>query len=543
MLVYRRDSRHASGRGLKRALQRALRQAERSMDREGALDALLRAGDLECALADAAHVTAPIAARITDELAARLLGECRPRGELGALADRLARHSLPDRLRIKTPEGYAYYGLHPLRYAELASARAAGAGPVGVIGIRSIGTSLGAVVCQALVQRGRPADRISVRPTGEPFARVLRLDAGARDFVRRICSRAGEFIVVDEGPGLSGSTFLAVCEALEACGASASRIDIFCSHQPDRARLLADGAAARWRRFRSHAAAPPAPRSGREHSAGGWRVDVYGSYASRWPATWVQLERAKWLDADARVIDKFEGLGPYGDEPFARARTLADAGYAPAARRVDSGYLRHAWLGGRPLRAADASPALLAQLARYCAFRSEAFSVSTDRADSSALEEMVRVNAERALGVDLGATFQLEVAAPVIADARMQPHEWRIDGDRERLFKIDGHGDGDGHLLPGPTDVCWDLAGAIVEWNLGGAAHAALASTYERLTGDPVSKRLSEYVACYCALRIGMLTLADHSAPADEAERLRAARAHHVRRLRRALAARSRSAR
>jgi hypothetical protein len=78
---------------MQRALQRVLRQADRSVDRESALDALLRAGELECALADAAHVTAPIAARITDALAVRLLGECRPCGELGALADRLARHS------------------------------------------------------------------------------------------------------------------------------------------------------------------------------------------------------------------------------------------------------------------------------------------------------------------------------------------------------------------------------------------------------------------------------------------------------------------
>ena len=37
-------------------------------------------------------------------------------------------------------------------------------------------------------------------------------------------------------------------------------------------------------------------------------------------------------------------------------------------------------------------------------------------------------------------------------------------------MKVDAAAHGDDHGFPGPVDVAWDLAGAVVEWELGGAA-------------------------------------------------------------------------
>jgi hypothetical protein len=538
MLVYRDDSRCSAGAELKRGLCAALaavRAEDEAAHGEAVLAALLRAGEFECALSDLADAAAPAIAQITDALAAALV-----RGPTGAtglaqLELRLEGCPLPEqRLRLKVPEGYAYYGLHPARYAELARALAQCPDPVGVVGVRSIGTSLGAVVCQTLRQAGRAAERISVRPEGHPWERVLHPSAEERRFVQRIRGAGGRFAVVDEGPGLSGSTLLAVCEAIEACGVPRERISMLCSHRPDPTRLLVRGAAERWSRYRCLAAAPPASRPGRDLSAGAWRAPVFGDDARGWPACSTQLERAKWLCPEGDALDKFEGLGPYGDAAFARARTLAAAGFAPEVQRAGGGYLRYAWLRGRPLTVSDASPKLLTALARYCAFRREAFAVSAERACTDGLVEMLRINTREALGLDIVRDFALELRSPVVPDARMQPHEWRQQGGA--LLKIDGDADGDAHILPGPADVCWDLAGAIVEWELDTSAQAMLVEAYERLSGDGVRARLHDYVACYCAFRVGVLTLAGHTATEPEAERLSAARSRYAARLRQALA-------
>ena len=81
---------------------------------------------------------------------------------------RLGELALPDTLRIKELEGYAFYAVYPEAYVD--AAERAGLGPdTVVIGIRSIGTSL--------ARRCRRARR-EVLPS--PFARsAIRFSAGS----------------------------------------------------------------------------------------------------------------------------------------------------------------------------------------------------------------------------------------------------------------------------------------------------------------------------------------------------------------------------
>jgi hypothetical protein len=53
-------------------------------------------------------------------------------------------------------------------------------------------------------------------------------------------------------------------------------------------------------------------------------------------------------------------------------------------------------------------------------------------------------------------------SSPVIADGRMHPYEW-IPSENGHLMKVHASRRGDDHFLPGPNDISWDLAGAIVE--------------------------------------------------------------------------------
>ena len=76
-----------------------------------------------------------------------------------------------------------------------------------MLGVRSIGTSLSAVVAAVLGERGCDVATWTVRPHGHPFDRRLALGPG---LAARLSERSdAELLVVDEGPGMSGSTFAA----------------------------------------------------------------------------------------------------------------------------------------------------------------------------------------------------------------------------------------------------------------------------------------------------------------------------------------------
>jgi thiamine kinase-like enzyme len=90
-----------------------------------------------------------------------------------------------------------------------------------------------------------------------------------------------------------------------------------------------------------------------------------------------------------------------------------------------------------------------------------------------------------------------------------------------RWMKLDASSHGDDHFYPGPCDIAWDVAGAIVEWDLNSGEIELLARDYSRLSGDQISKRLHAYQISYCAFRLGFTLSAALSAEASEQPRFR----------------------
>src|SRR5215471_16437659 len=144
LLVFREGRRPVPGGKLKSVLLHSLEQIADGLEQEpGAddlIDTLLRAGELECAVADAATVPLETYTSLTDLLAERLVGRDPRLGphELRSLCKALAEAPVPHELWISAPEGFAYYALHPLAFAEVVSRIPALAGCLAVIGIRSI---------------------------------------------------------------------------------------------------------------------------------------------------------------------------------------------------------------------------------------------------------------------------------------------------------------------------------------------------------------------------------------------------------------------
>src|SRR5205807_4142207 len=91
------------------------------------------------------------------------------------------------------------------------------------------------------------------------------------------------------------------------------------------------------------------------------------------------------------------------------------------------------------------------------------------------VREMVRVNVHEALGqgaadracgiADAAASWTESAELPAYGDGRLAPHEWLRTPDG-RILKFDCGGHESDHTIVGQQPVLWDVAGAIVEWDV-----------------------------------------------------------------------------
>ena len=415
-------------------------------------------------------------------------------------------------------EGFAYYALNPLDIAKPAQENVAPYRPAAVIGIRSIGTTLSAVATAALISNGQRAARITVRPEGDPYNRVLCFTAQQSDWIKKLREISAQFLVVDEGPGRSGSTFLSVGEALISSGVPAEDIILLGSREPDLKALCAQEAASRWKKFKFRTFSPDTCNGFRDCTyigGGEWRKHFL-SRESSWPTCWPQMERLKFLSQDRSQLFKFDGLGRVGDAVRNRARALAAGGFGGAIEDAGDGFSRYPVIDGRSLHFEDVSESILARIARYCAFRSAEFRV--EHGTPEPLAEMLRVNLLREFQWEID--FDPELLRPqnmIVVDGRMNPHEWLGTADG-RLLKTDGATHGDDHFFPGLTDIAWDIAGAAVEWNLHPDALDFLLSRYRLLTGEDLRQRLQIFLITYAVFRLAWCKMALPTVPGTAEE-------------------------
>lgn len=488
---------------------------------------------------------------------------------------------LPDEIAVSVPEGYAFYGLYPETYFCAAEAlRREGSVPLRVIGIRSIGTGLAAAVAAVAGERATVAN---VRPGGHPFSRKLTI--GQRlgsELIAGIGEDHGAdgsrpcFAVVDEGPGLSGSSFGCVADWLEDRGVAPEDISFFPSHSGGLGPYASERHRMRWGRARRHVvefervfASPEGrwpltrwvedltgnPEGPLEDlSAGRWRERLFPD-RSQWPAADIQGERRKYLlpAAGRRWLLKFAGIGRYGREKLALAEALGEAGLIPPVAGLRHGFLVGPWLEEvRPLPLAPEVDrlALLNAVARYLAFRVSHFPASSADRGASPLKlfEMASFNTERALEPHLGWAIQewedrlgeiTRWERPVLTDNKMHAWEWLVTPEG-KILKADALDHHQGNDLVGSQDPAWDLAGATVELNLDEAELAFLADVVARRGGIPRAEpvQLGFYTVAYLAFQVGRHTLAaealEHSAPAESAG-LRSEVDRYAERLRHAL--------
>jgi hypothetical protein len=537
MYIFRDGKYEATGAELISCLQTALGDARRAPNHpsnaeceDRLLAALIAAGELECALLDSRaddsllDASCSIASLITEGLArAFLTGR---KDSFPSVLQLIERIEAGARYQAAVQEGFAYYALHPRKLATLleqmlvdGALPGAGERSVRVLGIRSIGVTLSAVACATLGLHGIDCRRISVRPEGHPYDRRLRSSQRLCHWVRSAAD--AEFLVVDEGPGISGSSFLAVAEALESCGVAAGRIHLIGSREVDAAELLACDAARRWSRFNIHTipAEPLIPREAGENFSGRARWSFFGCPPESEPGSWTTLGPAAYLAQDRQSTFTFAGFGHYGEAIGERCRALGEAGFAPRYLGSRRGFVQSELPAGRLLSPGDVSPKLISRLAAYLAFRANAFAVPV--AQTPELEVMLRRNWQIEFDEELGvAESRLSAKEIVICDGRMRAHEW-LRSSRGEVLKLYSGNDGDNHFFPGPCDIAWDVAGCILEWELEPEAQRRLIDEYTARTGDAIAARLAPYLLAYavfCMARAKMGSCSSQSQ--DDAEAL-----------------------
>ncbi|HLL53483.1 MAG TPA: hypothetical protein VK447_08060 [Myxococcaceae bacterium] len=517
---------------------------------QGVADAGFRArgcdehGDLERACA---RLTLQAAQALRDELQGRPLA-LEP--IFGSVAS-LEQQALPNEVTVNTaPEGYAFYSLYPELYLAAAEELRAHGGELVVIGLRSIGTSLCAVVAAGAGAEGLP---VTLRPTGHPFSREVRPSAALEQALLGGGERM-RYAIVDEGPGLSGSSFGAVADWLERKGVSRDRLHFFPSHRNGLGPRASEAHRQRWDEAQKHVRdfepsflAEDTPLE--DLGAGRWRARVYG-FERRWPPADLINERRKYLfrSEDRLWLAKFAGLGRLGEEKLARARMLEAAGLHPRVLGLRHGYLVMEWLeGARPLDAGDPVDrgALVDTLSRYL----ERLALARPRggaglgAPPAKLLEMARFNAGQQLGDEVAGTLDrwtervrafADQARPVAGDNRMHAWEWLQLSDG-RLLKVDALDHHRGPDLIGEQDLAWDLAGARVELGLTDAELETVLGRVGQLAPRPSGEALRFYEECYLAFQLGAYALAAQALSgwnAEEGQRLSEARDAYALRLR-----------
>lgn len=538
--------------------------------------ALILAGQLEQGLADAGHPREDPAAHLTDAIAAFFLSMVR--GDAGraqlhrrvalGLAEPLTTEAGGDPVEIRVPEGFAWYALYPDAYAAAAD-RWADRHPcrtVLVIGLRSIGTTLSAVVAEALRGRGIAVTRQTVRPAGHPFDRSCALPPDL--------SGAEHALVVDEGPGLSGSSMAAVAAALSASGLAADRIHFLPGHGNGPGAAASDRTRAWWTPERvtcvpwqdvpvgtetlgqsivRMASGGECGADWRDVGAGGWRSVCHPDdrQAHICPAPAI-LERPKLLvtrtDGQRRLV-RFAGLAAVAadlrtgaDRERDAIERLAGRGLTPPVIGHGHGWLVVPWIDGRRLTPNDMNCDVLARLADVIAFSTAPAAEARHQA-AARLSGMVATNIPELLGEHTSRTAALAGKLleqwplddwPGYGDGRLAPHEWVRTPDG-RVLKTDAGGHTSDHTAIGTQPLAWDLAGAVVEWRLPDGAANALENLVRARTAVPrwPDPRLPAcWRAAYAAFRAGACTLAANSAAnAMERRNLERAAAAYTRRL------------
>ena len=354
---------------------------------------------------------------------------------------------------------------------------------------------------------------------------------------------------MDEGPGLSGSSFGAVADLLGQCGVPAARMAFFPSHGNEPGPMASARHRATWRSVPRHVTAfedlvlqpsrpdqrldtwftdltGPAEAPLVDVGGGQWRA-LRADHPADAPPADAAGERRKFLLRSGRgeFLIKFTGLGRSGMQRFGMHKLLGAAGLTTAPLGWRHGFTVEPWRRDlRPLRPTDLDPSMLVErLGAYLGFRAARLPAEgRTGASPAALLDMVSVNSAEALGAEAARTVDRlrgdldglgRKMCRVMTDNRLQPWEWLVAPDG-RLIKTDAVDHHAGHDLVGCQDIAWDVAGAAVEFDLS----PDQADGLRRIVSSRAERPVDPEVLAFCRLAYAAFQLGAARRAADRSQ-------------------------
>ena len=527
MIVHRTSTRHADP---SLELSRCLTMP--ADDGEAMTSRLLGLGSVEAALSD---LWAPsrdgrdprtVTLANTTRWAARVLIEhARSRPGIAARADRQFRLALSQSLRLPlphgvdlpVPDGFAYHAVEPLSYSAAAAECLERWRParVAVVGLRTIGATLGAVVAAHCDHHNVPAWMCTLRPRGADSDCECRTDEALALEIR---AQAGALcLIVYEGRDISRSALLSAATLLEANGHRRDHIAFLSGTDRQLESRVIPTDADRWNQYTHVVAEMRGQSFAEDWSEGAWRSHI-GLDASRWPPVHARHERRKGVPVDAPdELHKFVGLGSWGVTVSRRAARAADAGFGVPVFGFRDGYLRMARISPASTMNRRGTWALAARVLKYLPWRAWAMQTG-ERADTDPLLALLATNTREHFGDKHDpALLRIEDLArgsgaqpAVVIDGHLSPWEWLRTPNG--IVKVDTAEHGDDDFQPGPQDIAWDVAGVLGEFAWTPGERVSLVERLAAELKDPsLAQRLRWIEPCYLAARLGYTSLAAES--------------------------------
>lgn len=550
MIVYRKQEETTTPAERLKHIRLVMKRLEAAPFHEIAMEFLMEWGVFESALTDAVsgekdtvndllrtlRKTAVISGRVfasswEKEKNGDIKGHLK---EMEASLDEVSKMELPESIRVREPEGYAHYGLYPETYIDAAKQfyDELKPGRAVCIGLRSIGASLSAVIAGTLEGLGCEVIPFTMRPQGHPFARYISL---SKEFESELKGLKGAyFLIADEGPGLSGTSFSSAARKLHELGVDESKIIFFPSWCPGGEGFISQEARRHWPRHRKYSGdftslwiksgrlSEGLPKGELQDISGGWWRTLLYEDEREYPAVHPHHEKRKYLfnltrpngKSGGALMMRFAGHGRYGRAKYERAKLLSEAGFIQPVKGFKDGFLITDFIKGRPLNGKDINQLLLDKIGEYLSFLKLNFTVKR-RMDFAELMDMAVQNTKIGLGEEWGEKMGflgsygplVEEAPPVALDGRMLPNEWLLT--HKGYMKADAFDHHSDQFFPCCQDICWDLAGTIIEFNLNPMERNYFLGKYRAVSGDKtVGERLPFHLIAYLAYRLGYCTFA-----------------------------------
>lgn len=443
VLLFGKKSFNASPRSFAACLHGAV-DITRLPDLERTREWLVFAGQLEQCVHDANGW--PGVASVTNHAAAMFLavrdgidsGMARQRF-VASITCALA-HLTDDEMAFRIPEGFGWYALYPDSYARTAERWAAAnhGRRATVIGLRSIGTSLSAIVEEQLRACGHPVrGRLTVRPNGDPFRRRSELPEGLP---------GGEaFIVVDEGPGLSGSSMAGVATVLHDLGVKDDDIIFFPGHGAGPGSASGPDQRQWWQKERCWCTAIDGLQPSTTKPASHYFVGYAAADGALRTTSEVKAGRQSRMSYEGLALPCLAaGNGWMAVEELGKPLTLQDAG-------ADMFHHLATYISAAALTAGDLDPR--AGLERIA-----------EALTSYVAEYLAEIHPGTITALKLRACAEAGTEL-LCGDGRLGLGCW-VRLDDGRILKRNATGSDLDHDWPGAQSLLWDVAGAAVEWRM-----------------------------------------------------------------------------